>query len=83
MTYLTCCVNSTQELIHAMQASAEDVSLEDVREHCEGVDEWAKNMGYNDDFLLENDWHVAYCKSVYDGQPCFFIRHSGIEHIWV
>jgi len=84
--YELCCVESTYELISAMQDEAEDISLAELRKHCEGVDAWAVSKGYELDpdegLTLDQDWHVSFCRSVYDGRPCYFICWSRIEFIW-
>ena len=35
------------------------------------------------DIRMKNDPYVRYFKSTYDGAPCYYIRHSGIEYIFV
>jgi hypothetical protein len=35
------------------------------------------------DFHIKDDWAVQFCKSKYSGKPCYFIRHSGIEYIFM
>jgi len=86
MTYLTCCVNSTYELISDLQDSAVDISYKTFRKYAEGLDEWAKSMGYearsNQGLTLKNDFMVGYYKGVYSGKPCVFLTHSSIEYIW-
>ena len=32
---------------------------------------------------LEKDWHVRYFKSVLHGKPCYMVRHSAIEYVFV
>lgn len=85
--YRTCCVNSTAKLINEMIEEGQEVTLATFRRHCQGVSEWAQSMGYETDkrrgLTLANDWHVRYYKSRYKGKPCYFIRHSAIEYIWV
>lgn len=83
MTYLTCCVDSTAELIDALIDDAEDIEYADALANCEGLIEWAEAKGYSeDDFPLKGDDHVTYHRSTYDGQPCLYVRWSGIEYIW-
>ncbi len=85
--YTTSCVNSTYELISEMVEREKKVSLATIRKHCQGVREWEQQMGYEVDkrkgLTLAQDYHVGYYKSTYGGKPCYFIRHSAIEHIWV
>lgn len=85
--YVTCCVNSTAESIHAMADSARDVTYRTVLKNCEGLMQWAKDMGYERSsrlgLTLKDDFAVSFHKSTYRGQPCYYVRHSAIEYIWV
>ena len=40
------------------------------------------SLGYDRDFPITKDWHVGYYKGVFRGVPCYFLRHSRIEHIY-
>lgn len=85
--YRTCCVDSTAEKIHAMTDEARDSSLQTLRKHCAGLEEWERSMGYTTGhqrggLRLKDDWHVGYFKSRYCGRPCYYIVHSAIEYIW-
>ena len=85
--YTTSCVNSTYELITEMVEQAKEVSIATIKKHCQGFREWTANMGYESDkrrgLTIERDYHVSYYKSAYNGMPCYYVRHSGIEYIWV
>jgi len=85
--YQTCCVESDAESINALCDAAEDVSYEELVANCVGVDEWAVTKGYDIDreqgLVLEDDWHVSFCKSTYQGEPCYYIQWSRIEYIWL
>ena len=87
MTYLTCCIHSTYELITALIESEVEISYKTFRKYAEGLDEWAKDMNYESrsdrGLTLKNDWCVGYFKGVFDGKPCVFLRHSAIEYIWI
>lgn len=90
MRYLTSCVDSTAEKINALVSQARDISYQTARRAigAEAMDAWAKEMSYDTGserggLRLKNDWHVSYHRSVYDGMPCVYIRHSAIEHIFV
>jgi len=90
MRYLTNCVHSTAELIDAMQDVATEVTLATFQTHV-GLAETKSfeiGQGYADrrskrGLKMKDDYHVKYYKSVFDGQPCFYIVHSGIEYIYV
>ena len=85
--YYTNCVSSTARLINDMRDTARDVTYRTVLRHCHGLLGWAKEMGYelrsNQGLTLKDDWHVSYHKSTYAGLPCYYVRHSAIEYIWV
>lgn len=85
--YATACLNSTHELITKMVEQEKKVSLSTIKKHCQGVSDWAQQVGYETDkrrgLTLEQESHVGYYKSVYDSKPCYFIRHSAVEYIWV
>jgi hypothetical protein len=87
MTYHTCCVHSTAGAIHATVDAARDVTLATIRRHCDGIDDWARAMSYaigpERGLHLKDDWAVSYHRSVYCGNPCYYIQHSAIEHIWL
>jgi len=89
VTYHTCCVASTAESINAMTDAAVEITYRTFRKYAEGLGEWSVEMGYvlrsNQDhgLTLRNDWHVSYHKSVYQGKPCVYLRHSAIEYIWI
>lgn len=35
------------------------------------------------DLTMANDMNVSYYRSEFDGSPCFYVRESGIEHVFV
>jgi hypothetical protein len=85
--YATRCVDSTAEAINAMTEKARESSLETLRRHCIGLEEWERSMGYDTGhkrggLRLKDDRYVAYFKSRYRGRPCYYIVHSAIEFIW-
>lgn len=85
--YETSCVNSTAELINALSISAKEVSYRTVLKHCEGLLDWADGFNVYSrrsdcGLTLKEDWHVTYHKGTYDGRPCYYVQHSGIEYIW-
>lgn len=81
--FWTDCISSTYEQITEMREQMEDSSIEEMRENCEEFEEKVRELGYDEDFTIDNDWHVSYYKSFYDGCPCYFFVWSGIEYIWV
>ena len=83
--FITCCINAKAQDIDAMVDKARDVSHATLRRHCQELVEWERIMGYGRaaGLLLQDDWAVSFHKSTYKGVPCYYIRHSSIEYIWV
>lgn len=83
----TTCIHSTGELINAMTEQAKAVTYRTMMRHCEGMFEFAKELGYNrsrsQGLTLKRDWAVSFHKSFYGSWPCYYFRWSGIEHIWI
>ena len=86
MRYLHCCVDSDAESIQNMLDSHEEATVSELRENIAGLDDWAVAHGYeldpDDGLTLDDDWHVSAGVAVYRGEPCWFLRWSGIEFIW-
>ena len=86
-TFLTSCVNSTAELIIDMVDNSTEVTLEELRDECD-IENWELEQGYVTDpdeegLTLEKDYHVTYHKSFFEGEPCYYIKHSCIEYVFV
>jgi|GEM_PF-6318911 len=75
--YTTSCVSSQVELITNMVEQGREITLATMRKHCQGFREWEKEM------QLAKEPYVEYFKSKYNGKPCYFMRHSAIEYVWV
>ena len=85
--YLECCINSTAKDIHAMIDAAKEVTLGTMRRNCD-LNDLEKQFAYDTGgerggLRLKDDWHVRYYKSVYKGRPCYYLKHSAIEYIFV
>ena len=81
--YLTCCVNSTAELIDNMVEQAKEIS---VSTFLRRVNIDVKDFGYatkGKGLRLKNDYAVRFFKSVFDGQACYYMCHSAIEYIYI
>lgn len=87
--YETCCVECTDrvEALNKMIEGAVEVTYGTMLRHCAGLLEWAKDHNYDarstQGLTLKNDWHLEYYRSTFDGFPCYYLRWSGIEFIWV
>ena len=78
----TNCVGSDGPSIHEMRDKAVEVTYNTFRQRVSGLQGWAKEHGYDRDFPLSRDWHVAYYRSEYCGSLCYFLVWSGFEEIW-
>ena len=70
------------EHLQAMIDNAREITLATLRRHCD-LREWEEGMGYGPWLRLKNDWCVTFYKSTIRGVPCWYIKHSAIEHVWV
>jgi len=83
MNYLTCCINSTAELIGDMVDKSREITLATFLRHVSRADIYSVLDGYGKHFSINRDWHVSYYKSKYDGKSCYYIVHSAIEYVFV
>lgn len=87
--YLTCCVDieEPQEVdsLRCMVELSTGVTYQTVQRHCQGLAEWAISKGYGNPrgLTLKKDWAVSYHKSTFLKMPCYYVRWSAIEFIWV
>lgn len=82
--FVTTCVSSTSDDIHAMKATATEVSRATFARAL-GPEAWTqvqKELGYDRDFRISGDWHVNYENGTYRGVPAYWLTHSGIEWIF-
>lgn len=65
---------------------ARDISYETFMRQCDCAD-LVENMGYATGrevgLHLKDDWHVSYHKSTFQGMPCYYMRHSAIEYVFI
>jgi hypothetical protein len=80
--YLTSCVSATAAEIHAMVDQARSVAYSTFTTKCD-YRALAVTLGYTNQFKLRDDWHVSYFRSTFRGKPCYYLRHSAIEYIFV
>jgi hypothetical protein len=89
-TFETSCIDSTGEAIDEMRGHPDhrEITYETMQRNCEGLLLWANSKGYEkranigSGLTLRSDPYVAYYKSVYRGQPCYYLVWSAIEWIW-
>jgi hypothetical protein len=84
--YATCCIEAKGEDITEMVDVAKDITYRAALRHMTGLLDWARAHGYESrapGLTLKSDWAVSFHKSIYRGQPCYYLRWSGIEYIWL
>lgn len=83
--FVTSCVNSTAEDIHAMQEQARNVSLRTFARAI-GPARWKElqaDFGYGRYTLsIYRDWAISFAHSTYRGVECYYMEHSRIEYIY-
>jgi hypothetical protein len=83
--FVTNCIGSDSVSIRDMIETEKDISLATFRRRI-GPEQWKEiqaNLGYDRHFPISKDWHIGYYESVYQGAPAVFLRHSGVEWIFV
>ena len=84
--YLTSCVNSTANDINKMVDNAIDITYDTFAKYVD-VREVSTQFGYelnkSRGLTLKEDWAVSFHKSTYCKHPCYYMRHSSIEYIYV
>jgi hypothetical protein len=89
--YHASCVDlSTTEDVKAltlMVSIAKPITLQTFRKRAEGLELWREERHYakrrKDGPTLGSDWAIGFYKSTFRGYPCYYIRWSAIEFIWV
>lgn len=88
--FITNCVGALGEDINEMK----DMALENIIDFDEFmktysagddnlVKDLAESMGYESPEQMDNDFHLSYHMSYYRGEPCLYLVHSGIEHVYM
>lgn len=81
------CIDSDAESLYAMDEASAQVTYRTMLRNCRDLLEWAYNHGYclrsNHGLTLRGDWHVAYYRSTYRGQPCYYLVWSAYHMIWL
>ena len=85
--FMTTCVGSDYETMRRM---LDDHPLKSISRRTFaqkiGTEAWKElqaQLGYDRYFPISKDWHVGYYSATYENLPAVFLRHSGIEWIFV
>lgn len=77
-----CDFEQESNVIDQMELDAESIDYQEFDENCD-FEQVAKELGYDEDLSLEEDWHVSYSKSKFGGLPCFVLGHSECDFIFM
>lgn len=94
--FVTSCVNSTAERINEMVDMCETLSDHQFIFHTAkdlGIDEsildmlgytaWGNEINRSAHALFSKDYGISCHKSWYLGIPCYYVRHSAIEYVYI
>jgi hypothetical protein len=96
--YLTNCVSCGDgEAIQDMTDSAQEITWDTLIRHVsvDEVQEVFPQYSYRGEmynlktgelttgFSMKKDWAVSFWKSIFRGERCYYISHSGIEYIFL
>ncbi len=94
-TLVTTCQSAYEYDIHELQDNSEDINLQDLLIFAKNqgfkeslledlnINEFAKKIDKDPDSAFIEDPAIDAAVSLYQGIPCFYVRHSGIEHIYL
>jgi hypothetical protein len=80
-SYLTNCVDADGCAVNEMKDTARGISFKTICRHIEGGAASLNEM-FGTSPRLCRDWAVSFHKSRFEGRPCVYVRHSGIEYIF-
>lgn len=90
--YWKSCMDLQKEELEAHQKMLDDGDLVSYRTFrrvvgAEALDKWAKEHNYDppgtrDGLRLDQDWAVAFVRSEWNGETCYYIDWSAYEFIW-
>ena len=82
--FATTCVDADGDDIQEMARVATQISIHTFAKHVP-LQEVRNMLGYERrrQPTLAQDWAIGWYRSVYRGCPCYYVRWSGIEHIWI
>lgn len=86
-SFVTDCVSANGDDINEMVDIATEITVEEFLDKL-GASPREKLMSLGLFHIYENfdevlaDWHISYFESTYQGKPCVYVCHSGIEHIF-
>ena len=84
-TYLTNCVETSEEKINKMVNKAVKIDYATLLLHVtqKELDRVFPIYKTISTLSLANDWSVSFYKSKFEGKACVYVEHSRIEYIFV
>lgn len=83
----SCVIVDDIDGLKAMLEQKRRITYPTFQRHCHALRLWARLMEYDrtraEGLTLRDDRHVQYYRSRFRQQICYFLRHSGVEHIWM
>lgn len=76
--------NSLEELEFIID-NGEEITLQEFKNNVDSEDfhQLVENLGYSEDFPINEDWHVKYNRSIKeDGETVYYMVHSAIEYVF-
>lgn len=86
--FTRCCDGiATSEQLHEMYDREREITLRTFARHVD-IRPIAEDMGYQygprvKGLRLSKDWAVRFYKSTFCGQPCYYMDHSAIDHVFL
>lgn len=84
--YKTNCTRSSASALELMYEKSRAITFETFTRKCEWR-ELAKSLGYSvfreNGLKLKNDYCVSFYKSEFEGQSCYYMVQSCIDHIFL
>lgn len=87
--YFKSCVEHTSydtHLLLEMIENAREIKVNTFLRNCNWtplVKSLGLAIGNEKGLHLKDDYHVEYYRSTYDGVPCYYMKHSAIEYIFL
>ncbi len=85
--YTNCIASGDGQAIQKMRSDSRMITYQTMRRNCADLDAWADQLGYarhpQQGLMLASDVCVGYYRSTFRNQLCYYLNHSGIEHIWL
>jgi hypothetical protein len=81
---INCVCVADGELIHHMMDNSTEITYRTFRKNVDKDNflEVERNLGYDRNLRMLNDWHVRYYKSKIKGHPVYYFVWSAIEYIF-